>query len=473
VEPHEEFNPLTKRWIKGLKKIALIYPNLYRAGISNLGLQQIYSEINSLDSYFCERFYKDVFNGLKSIESGSPLKEFNKLFFSIQYEEDYSNAIKIASKNPNPENIAGGPCIMENPVPLFDHFKSFFIGEADGVVRDILAGKSPNIYENPSYPKKIKRRWVKLEKHLDNQIIGDGAYGRSLLLEIGRGCKRKCRFCIVRQIYRPCRWRKLDSLLETAEKNRKHVDKVALIAPSATDYPKIKDLISELINMGYMVSPSSIRADTLDEELIDLLKRAGLKSITIAPEAGSEKVREIINKEISEEDVLRAADLSSGNFNKIKLYFMIGLPKEDEEDVKSIIELSKKVKNRIQKVSVSINPLVPKPHTPFQWLSFGGDNIKTPEENIAELKRKMKLLNKELRKLKVRVNIEDVDKFAVQTIISRGDEKVGKALKTKIRVKEFDEYLRKIDLDKELPWDFIDHGYKKERLIKEYSKVLE
>jgi radical SAM superfamily enzyme YgiQ (UPF0313 family) len=462
-----EFNPLSKKYRKEFKKIALVYPNRYKAGISNLGLQQIYSEINSLNNFICERFYSDVFNGERSVESGSRLEDFDTGLFTIQYEEDYLKAVELSIKVA--ESIAGGPCIMMNPLPLKEHFKSFFIGEADDVVDRILNGdKIEGLYDGRG---KVKRRYVRLDEHLKSQIIGTGAYGEAVLLEVGRGCRRRCRFCVVRQLYSPCRWRKLSLLLEVAEENRKYSDKIALIAPSPSDHPQFKELISELLNMGYMVSPSSMRADTVDEELMEMVSKGGLKSITFAPEAGSEKLREAVNKGISEDDILNAVEItSSRKIQKLKLYFMIGLPGEKEEDIKAIIELVNKVKKFIPRITVSINPLVPKPHTPFQWLPFGGDESKTPEENIKVLKNKVNFLRKELRKLKVNVEAANVDRFAIQTILSRGDEKVGRALKG-VKIREFRDCLKQIDVDIELPWDFIDHGYSKSNLKKEYEKA--
>lgn len=466
----EEHNPHAKKWKKDHKKIALAYPNFYRAGIANIGLQQIYAEINALDDYICERFYSDVFNGEKSVESGDSISDFDRSFFSLQYEEDYPQAIRMAQSAR--KSVAGGPCVMENPVPLSNFFESFFIGEVDGLVSEILKGNSiRGLMDGDTH--KVKRSWAKLEDHFRHQIIGEGAYGRSLLLEVGRGCRRKCRFCLVRQLYRPCRWREVDDLLEVAEEGKKLTHKAALIAPSVGDHPRIKDLISQLVDMGFMVSPSSLRADTVDEELMGLLSRAGLKSMTIAPEAGSQRMREVIKKEIGEEDILNTVELaSSSSIQRIKLYFMVGLPNESEEDIKAILDVVDKVNHKIPQVSVSINPMVPKPHTPFQWLPFGGNFSLNPQENIKELNKKFKFLRKELKRRKVEVETGSVKKFALQTITSRGDEKVGKAL-PRIRVKDFEEYLGEFDVDEQLPWDFIDHGYRKSTLIKEFEAVQE
>jgi len=227
--------------------------------------------------------------------------------------------------------------------------------------------------------------------------------------------------------------------------------------------------------MGFMVSPSSIRADTVDDELMELLITGGLRSFTIAPEAGSERLRDILNKGIREEDVLNAAKIAKDKgIKSVKLYFMIGLPTETDEDIKELIELVKKVKKIIPKVSVSINPLVPKPHTPFQWLPYTG--FKDVKEGIKELNRRSKILRKELSRI-AEVSIEKVEDFALQTILSRGDEDVGDliemgraTLKTAEKLGFF-KYLDEIPTDKELPWDFIDHGYKKERLIKEFETI--
>jgi len=473
----KEFNPLAKRWKKGDKRVAIVYPNHYVGGIANVGLQQMYAEVNSVQNYICERFYWDVFECKRSVESGTPLKDFDIAFFSIQYEKDYFKVAEVA-RNFGGVKVAGGPCIMENPLPLSDFFDYFYFGEVDDDVGEIIRACEEG-YETEHLKRaenvgqeNVKVRKASLSTHLQTQIVGNGAYGECYLLEVGRGCRRGCSFCIVRQIYSPCRWRDVELLLNVAEHAKKFVEKVALIAPSATDHPKIKELIASLVGMGFLVSPSSIRADTVDEELIQLLKRGGLESITIAPEAGSERMRRLLRKSITEDDVLSAAQLAlEHGIEKIKLYFMIGLPGESEEDVKAIVELAEKVKKLIPRVSVSINPLVPKPHTPLQWAPFGG--VEDVKDGMVSLKKKIRFLKKELDKMGVSASIESAEDFAVQTVLSRGGKDVGRALVTKrFKLRNFYEYLNRIDIEEGLPWNSIDHGYRKEKLVKEYERLM-
>jgi len=322
-----------------MKRVALVYPNRYVGGIANIGLQYIYAKINESDA-ICERFYADVFDGLRSVETTTPLSDFDVALFSLQYEMDYFKAVEILKKSGfKGLKIAGGPCVMENPLPLMDYFDAFFIGEVEGYVEELIRARTPE--ELSGIPgvftgreDKVRRVYSRLDRHMDRQIIGEGAYGRCFLLEIGRGCVRKCRFCIVRQLYFPPRWRSRDFLPEVEEK------KVAIIAPSPSDHPEFRDIVQRYVDEGKEVSPSSVRADTLDEELADLLKRAGVRTLTIAPETVSEKLQEVINKGIGEEDVIGAAEIASTRFEKVKLYYMVGLPGEEFEDVKAIVEQS-------------------------------------------------------------------------------------------------------------------------------------
>ncbi len=481
-----EENPFLKRWRKGLRSVALVYPNRYVGGVANLGLQYIYAYINSLDGYICERFYVDVYGGKRSLESGRSLREFDIALFSLQYEEDYFRAVKIIRESGfKGLKVAGGPCCMINPKPILKYFDAFVIGEVEGsdVLESILEAKSvedlvgvKGVYTGREdavrriYPRR-------LSEHLRVQIVGEGAYGRCILLEVGRGCIRMCRFCVVRRIYFPPRWRDVRELLDVAEGYRGRVGKVALIGPSVSDHPKIKDLISGLVEMGFMVSPSSIRADTVDEELMELLSRGGLKSFTIAPEAGSERLRDLLRKGISEEDVIRAAELAAERgIRSVKLYFMIGIPGERDEDVEEIVRLVERVKRITPKVSVSVNPLVPKPHTPLQWAPYTG--FDDPNTGMEVLKRRARFLKSRLSRISS-VTVESVEGFAVQTILSRGDVDASKIIDLgrptlkaaeKIGLKR---YLEPIPLDSELPWDFIDHGYRKDVLIREYERFVE
>ncbi len=477
---NKEHNPLFKRWKKGDIRVGLVYPNTYKSGIANVGIQQIYAEVNLLEGFVCERFYGDVFNCRRSVETGTRIEDFDVLLFSVQFEEDYFKIAKF--KDLKAIKVAGGPCVMENPLPLTPHFDYFYIGEIDGDVEKLLETvlsknedknvlKAETILDISESESSVKVRKAELSYHLCEEIIGESVYGKSFLLEIGRGCHRACSFCVVRQIYKPCRWRNLNLLLEVAENCKKVCNKIALISPSVTDYPNIKELMWELINMGFEVSPSSIRADTIDEEIAELLYLCGQKSFTVAPET-SERLRKVLRKGISDEDIFRALELVKGKLNNVKLYYMIGIPKESEEDISSIVELTEKVKKDGFKVTVSVNPLVPKPHTPLQFAPFGGFNADFCDV-VNTLKKRLRQLLR-LRKLGIKVSVEKVEDFAVQTILSRGNREVGEHLKfgKKAMLRKFPELLKELDLERK-HWEFLDHGYSFKKLRKEYEILLE
>jgi radical SAM superfamily enzyme YgiQ (UPF0313 family) len=484
-----EINPLFKRWRKGDKRVALIYPNRYAGGISNIGLQYIYYRINSIYGLVCERFYTDVFGGIRSLETRSHLRDFDMALFSIQYEEDIFNAYEILKKSGfRGLKIAGGPCIMENPV-VYRLFDILFVGEleaSDLIERLLVGGFEAERVEGAEgvyswREDRVKRVYSDLDSHLETQIIGNGAYGKALLLEIGRGCYRNCRFCIVKSIYSPCRWRDEELLLGVAENYAGgEVDKIALISPSPSDHPKFKEIVFKLSELGFTVSPSSLRADKLDDELMELFSSFGLRTLTVAPEAGSEILRKVVNKGIREEDVVNSILLAERyGIEKMKFYFMIGLPGETDEDLEDILEMAMYAKRHLKRVEVSVNPLVPKPHTPFQWLAFGGKE-KFDVRVIKELKEKIRVLGREFRKGGIEFEAPKVEDFVIQTVLSRGGrevfELVERGRKRAFR-SIFDMGLEKYldsfeDEYEDFPWSVVDHGYNTKRLRREYERAL-
>ena len=457
-----EFNPFQKKFRKGEKKVALVYPNRYVGGISNVGLQLIYAKINEFAH--CERFYSDVFDGMRSVENGSKLSDFDLALFSLQYETDYFKAVEIIRKSGfRGLKIAGGPCVMENPRPLMRFFDAFFIGEADERIEEIVSAKEVEDLKGiegifTGYEERVKRVFCRLGRHIEEEIIGEGAYGRSFLLEIGRGCIRRCSFCLVRQIYSPPRWRKIEDLPEIRNSR-----KVAIIAPSPTDHPHFKEIVQKLVEKGFEVSPSSIRADAVDEELVEILKAAGVRTLTLAPETASPLISDFLKKEISFEDVKMAAEISAKAFEKLKLYYIVGIPGENEDDVRKIVEDAAYLKRFIPRVEISVNPLVPKPHTPLQWLPFA---------EIGELNRKISIIEEESEKHGIEFYPPNLKEFVIQTILARGDEKVSD-LFFGSSYRNFSRFLESFDLEEPLLWDFIDHGYKKSRLKKEFTELLE
>jgi radical SAM superfamily enzyme YgiQ (UPF0313 family) len=382
----------------------------------------------------------------------------------LQYETDYFKAVEIIRKSGfRGLKIAGGPCVMENPRPLVRFFDAFFIGEADERIEEIVNAKEVEDLRGiegifTGHEERVKRVFCRLGRHIEEEIIGEGAYGRSFLLEIGRGCIRRCSFCLVRQIYSPPRWRKVEDLPEIRNSR-----KVAIIAPSPTDHPHFKEIVQSLVEKGFEVSPSSIRADAVDEELVEILKAAGVRTLTLAPETASPILSDFLKKEMSFEDVKMAAEISEKAFEKLKLYYMIGIPGESEDDVRKIVEDAAYLKRFIPKVEISVNPLVPKPHTPLQWLPFA---------EIRELNRKISIIEEESEKHGIEFYPPNLKEFVIQTILARGDEKVSD-LFFEGSYRDFFRFLEGFDLEEPLPWDFIDHGYKKSRLKKEFAELLE
>ncbi|ENN96384.1 radical SAM protein [Methanocaldococcus villosus KIN24-T80] len=425
------------------KRVAIIYPNKFKAGISCLAIHVLAKHLSKYNDLDVKVFF---------LENYKMIKNYDAIFITLQYEMDYFNAIRIINdlRKTNPKAVfaAGGPCVMENPFPLLNYFDVFIIGEIEktDIMYNIIYHNfdlDGVFYKGKDKVRRVYPKKLDLEDYPIYQPTSEkGAYGKAFLLEIGRGCPRRCKFCLARVIYYPPRFRKLDDLIYLAEEGIKvnKVEKIALIAPSVGDYKYIVELCNFLNEKGVKISPSSLRADTITEELLKLLD---IKTLTIAPEAGSEELRKFINKDISNEDIFNAVELAKKfGIEKVKLYYLIGLPGEKEEDIKAIASLTEKIKREIKRVEVSINPFVPKPHTEFEDFIFDIDS-----------KKKIKLLEKMLKKIRVKVSYENFNSMLCQAVLAKGNESLGKYLD------DYHKFLKVIKKDincylnpKEKPW---------------------
>ena len=527
-------------------KFALVYPNSYFVGMSNLGLHIIYELLNKRADTACERVflperkkiqqYENTRTPLMSVESQLPLLEFELIGFVLSFEMDYFNLVKILELGKvrlrseergeqDPLVIAGGPCATFNPEPLSQVVDAFVIGEgevimpglmdayhearAEGLSRkDTLAKLSqvpgvyvPSLYEHqydeegrllaieplPGAPEEVSRQWVKdLDAYpAHTVVVTDNTEFSFYLIETARGCGRHCRFCMAGYCFRRPRNRSLKVINEEVQEALKYRKRLGLMGAAISDYPEIDELCRDILGEGLSMSVASFRADSVTEELVESLARSGLKTLTIAPEAGSARMRAVINKGIEEEHVFNTVRLGlKAGIKNFKLYIMVGLPFEQEEDIEAIIDLAQRVKDYMEEqgskgtLTLSVNPFIPKPFTPFQW---------APMADRKEVEQKLKHLEKSLRGRKhIVVNVESPKEAYVQGVLARGGRPVGEALLRACEAggsKSFKKALKELGIkaetelyrergeDEIFPWEKLDMGFTRKYLYQELKRA--
>ena len=479
-------------------RFASCYPNLYKAAMSSLGFHIIYDFLNSREDVYCERV---VYPYFESLESNSKLSDFDMVGFSLQYEQDYFNVLRMLNKagieirkenrtSDDPFIIAGGPSATSNPLPMSKFIDLFIIGEAEEVLDEVI-----DIYMELDDPKKEIEAFLDIKgvyipdnpakiaivENMDDawhpirQVVPKTddkrfipAFGDAFLLGVSRGCTRGCRFCMAGCIYRPRRETSLNKLFKIAEKGRKAtgLDKIALIGADVSGYSKIEELCEGLLEREFRITSPSMRIEAITENLINILHRSGLKNMTIAPES-TWNLRNVLNKPIKDEEILNVMEMAFKRNMNVKLYFLVGLPTETMNDVKDMVEFIKylnKISEKKNRVKISINPFIPKSHTPFQWESF----------NMADLEVKYKYLNENLKRISLKV--EDLKGAFIQHILSVGNADIGdmieKTYKKKLKFRDWEKIHIKWNLEDELPWKNIGTGITNEFLKQEYKKAF-
>lgn len=519
---------------EGVTRVALLYPNTYEIGTSNLGFQLIYRILNSMDGVSAERAYlpdrRDIplYEGgveLFTLERQRPVSEFDTLAFSIPFEGDYINVLKLLelSRLPlraerrddtHPLVIAGGMSALLNPEPLAPFIDAFIIGEGERVTTEVfdVIGQGlprsetlvrlaalegvyvPALYE-PLYntdgtferhiPElRVKKRFV---ADLDSYPAGSTLHTKSTtfsdmhLIEVSRGCGGACRFCAEGFVYRYPRHRSKESIIAEIHEAKKSGRRAGLISPMLLDHPDIKEIIAEAEAEGIKTSLSSLRADALDEDMLKAIQLSGQKTLTIAPEAGSDTLRKSVNKHFTNADIVKCAGLAGKyGIRNLKLYFLVGLPMETDQDIRAICTLTRDIRTAFPKgrITIGANPIVPKPWTPFQWAAF---------PRTKDVEGKYRLIREGMRGVQgVELALSSPRMFYIQAVLSRGSRRVadlielaheeGGSFARALRLWEGDGDFyacRTPGAEESFPWDFIDHGMSKNFLRKEYEKSFD
>ena len=529
------------------QKVAIVYPNTYFVGMSNLGLHIIYEEINLRNDSVCERIflpekkeleaYDKTKTPLMSVETQRPMHQFDVVAFDVTFEMDYFHIplmlrygrVPIMGKDRtefDPIVIAGGPCATFNPEPFADFIDAFIIGEGEGIVSRVLDiirdGKMegldrhailrqlanvsgvyvPSLYvpiysEDGAFkgydiaegvPKTIKRHFEMLTSGGETVVATNYTeFGAMYIIEVARGCGRHCRFCMAGYCFRVPRVRPLEILKEGVDRAEKLGKKVGLMGAAISDYPEVDELVTYIRSKDMRYSCASLRADSLTQAVVDGLADSGQKTITIAPETGSERLRRVINKGISEEHLKNAATLSAkSGIQHMRLYIMIGLPTETDEDIEAIVGLAERTQAHMAEVgckgrlTLSINPFIPKPFTPFQWMAM--DHQKTVEKKLQYIK---KALQKNRR---IEVLVESPKEAYIQGVLARGDRRLGavlaacaadrgsKSFKSEMKAAGLDMddmNYRERSFDEFLPWSHLDMGMDEGYLEMEWKRSVD
>ena len=545
----DETGTVIKDW-GGKIPIALVYPNRYFLGMSNLGFQMVYQRLNRLPNVVCERLFlpesEDMAAassgpGPLSVENQRPMANFHIVAFSLAFENDFTNLVHLLQLGKlslysarrhqhEPLVVAGGVATFLNPEPIAPFIDLFLLGEAEDLLEDFIraweeildhdlsreeqlahivkrisSAYVPSFFQakNDSdgrlisfeplidISKKIPARPAVIEREEPITSIittPHTEFSDTVLVEIGRGCGRGCRFCAAGFVYRPVRHRQSDKVVQTALDRSPRGGKIGLLSSAVSDHPDIDAICLQLRKAGARLSVSSLRADSLTPTMLDALRQSGLHTVTLAPEAGSQRLRQVINKNLTEKQILDSVTaVVSAGIPNLRLYFMVGLPTETEEDMTAIIQLVKRIKHeqlvigrgqkRLGTITLSVSSFVPKPFTPFQWVPFC---------DLSLLKQRIKKLKRGLGAVaNVKVHA-DVPRWAyIQALLSRGDRQLApllailgqqnsnwsKASKAVNVNPEFYVY-RQRQREELLPWDFIDHGVSKDYLWNEYQAAL-
>ena len=505
---------------KGLIKTAVVYPNTYKAGMSSLGFQIVHKLANHIEMVSCERVFwtkqkKCSITCPKSIETALNLDKFDIIMFSISFENDYLNLVQLLEqadiplrssdrKNSYPLVVAGGVACFLNPEPVAPFIDIFLLGEAECLLQPFfteyakredkqsflknLETKIPGSYIPQNSKKSVTVQYLEnLEKITSNSSIisCNTAFKETFLIETLKGCPHGCRFCSAGFIYRPPRVYPKKNIIAAMDKVVGKTDKIGFVSSAIADHPDITAICNHGSKHKFQLSFSSLRADKLNSEFIAALSNSNIKTATLAPEAGSTMMRKIINKNIDENDILFAVKkLVNANIINLKLYFMIGLPFEEIEDIHAFVELKKKIKlvfleaskkkKKIGTITLSINPFIPKPCTPFQWAAM---------EDEKTLKLKIDIIRQGLKNTaNININIESLKKAKIHALLSRGDQNTAKVIESALldgwasAIRKNREYChlviyKKRKLDAPLPWDFLKTHVTKKFLVKEFLKA--